>query len=72
MALYILTPNPFPGARKLDRDPVHDDPDIRYEMGWHVGDPVPDLGSNRVIMFQADGDELALFLRAMNGNRLRP
>ena len=30
---------------------------------WHIGDPVPKVG--RVVEFQADGDELELFLSAM-------
>lgn len=34
---------------------------------WHVGEPLPAL-SNRVVVFQADGDELELLLRAMRGS----
>jgi hypothetical protein len=37
------------------------------EYGWHIGEPVPEVG--RVVTFQADGDELNLFLDAMLASR---
>lgn len=33
---------------------------------WHVGEPLPALSN--VVVFQADGDELELLLRAMRGS----
>lgn len=36
---------------------------------WHVGEPVPEVG--RVVTFQADGDELELILKAMEGRNGR-
>jgi len=37
---------------------------------WHVGMPVPPEALNqRVVTFQADGDELSLFLSAMKGTQ---
>jgi hypothetical protein len=38
---------------------------IRYE--WHIGERVPDM--SRVVNFQADGDELNLFVQAMQASR---
>lgn len=36
----------------------------RYQ--WHIGEPIPsNVEHKRVVMFQADGDELNLFLNAM-------
>lgn len=44
---------------------------IKLENGqwrhWWLGMPVPDVG--RVVEFQADGDELNLFLAAMEATR---
>ncbi len=38
---------------------------IRWE--WHLGERVPDM--SRVVNFQADGDELNLFVQAMQASR---
>jgi hypothetical protein len=32
---------------------------------WHVGEPLPELGTARVYKFQADGDELDVLLFAL-------
>lgn len=41
---------------------------INYKTEWHIGEPVPEnLG--RVVTFQADGDELNLFLDAIVASR---
>jgi hypothetical protein len=36
---------------------------------WHVGEPIPEQYISRVLIFQADGDELNLFLDAMHASR---
>ena len=40
----------------------------KVRLEWHVGEPVPPIQAN-VLRFQADGDELQLFLAAMRGTR---
>ena len=37
---------------------------------WHLGESVPEI-SNRVVVFQADGDELEMILDAMRNSRAR-
>lgn len=40
---------------------------------WHVGEPLPwHILRNRIITFQADGDELELIIRAMEQTRMKP
>lgn len=34
---------------------------------WHLGEPVPNM--SRVVEFKADGDELNLFVNAMEASR---
>lgn len=36
---------------------------------WHIGEPIPAEAKTRVVTFQADGDELNLFLDAMKASR---
>ena len=41
---------------------------ISRELQWHVGEALPkELFSQRVVKFQADGDELDLILAALTG-----
>lgn len=37
---------------------------------WHVGEPIPSGANERVVTFQADGDELDLFCDAMLASHL--
>ena len=43
------------GARLVDSGKVYE---------WHIGEPVPPIES-KVVIFQADGDELYLILKKM-------
>lgn len=38
---------------------------------WHVGEPIPHGILATVVLFQADGDELELILRAMEGSTMK-
>lgn len=46
-----------------------DDGSQWYE--WHTGEPIPPITS-RVVIFQADGDELTMILAAMNAKLIVP
>ena len=39
------------------------------EHCWHIGEPVPAM-AGKIMIFQADGDELDLILRAMAGKQV--
>ena len=36
-----------------------------FSKEWHINEPVPNIGQNRIITFQADGHELELILNAL-------
>ena len=38
---------------------------------WHTGEPIPKI-TDRVVVFQVDGDELQLILNAMKSNPTEP
>lgn len=35
---------------------------------WHLGEPIPEAAKDRVVTFQADGDELEMILAAMRAS----
>lgn len=41
----------------------------KFTQEWHVGEPIPQSVYERVVTFQADGDELNLFIDAMLSTR---